>query len=132
MEAALSDRRIHRRYPLHLPVRYTLLEGHASAASGLGVTQNLSSGGVAFVSDVAMETGSILEVWVSWPVEVNGTSRLELRMTGRVVRSDKTETAIQVKRHDFVRVQHKPNGGADPDSLEAAVSPDETHVKRLI
>jgi hypothetical protein len=126
METVSNERRVHRRYPLHLPVRYNLLEGHSSAESGFGLTQNLSSGGVAFVSDVAIDIGSIIEVWVSWPVEVKEISSLELRMTGRVMRSSNAETAIQVKRHDFVRVERARNDGAGFGSLEAGVSPNAT------
>jgi hypothetical protein len=78
------------------------------------------------VSDVAIDIGSIIEVWVSWPVEVKEISRLELRMTGRVMRSSNAETAIQAKRHDFVRVERARNDGAGFGSLAAGVSPKAT------
>ena len=97
MESAMREKRAHRRYSLQLPVRYKSLKG-----SGVGLTQNLSSAGVAFFSDSAIDIGSVIEVWVSWPAGGPGKTPLELRMTGRVVRSRDGETAVHVRRHDFV------------------------------
>jgi hypothetical protein len=121
MEKVISEKRAHRRYPLQLPVRYSVLQGHAFAVSGAGLTENLSSGGVAFASNTAMDIGSAIDVWVSWPVCGQETSTLELRMTGRVVRSSGAETAVQVKRCDFVSTERTRNEGAGAGSTEAGV-----------
>jgi len=107
----MNDRRVHRRYPLRLPVRYSVSEPYPPALSGVDFTQNLSSGGVALTSDAPLHIDRIINIWVSWSVKAVEFSNLELRMTGRVVRSNRTEIAIQVKRHDFVRVGRQRSEG---------------------
>jgi hypothetical protein len=124
MSMDLAERRVYRRYPLHLPVRYRLNGAHASAIVGTGLTQNLSSAGVAIASEAMMDVGSVIDLWVSWPVHAPETN-LELRMTGRVVRSNGAEIAIHVRRHDFVpaeRPRHDDAGGGSPPPQELAAN----------
>jgi hypothetical protein len=103
---------------LELPVRYQVQtndqeEKEVAFGVRIGVTINISSGGVAFTSDTEMPTGSIIELWVTWPAVSYEATCMELRIIGQVVRSSQNEAAIQMKRHDFVTSRKKIAGSAN-------------------
>ena len=114
MAGTSGERRSSRRYQMELPVRYRVLTKQPT--TGVGVTRNLSSGGVAFVSDSEIPTGEIIELWVAWPV-AEDVRRVELRTAGRVVRSSGAETAIQSRRHAFVTLRKDAESGCAAGSL---------------
>jgi hypothetical protein len=97
-----GDRRARRRYPLELPLRYHSAKRDRSSIAGVGLTHDLSTGGLAFAADHELTTGSAIEIWVAWPIAAEGMNAIELRILGRVVRAAGCEAAIQIKRHDFV------------------------------
>ena len=95
-----GERRSNRRYPIELPARYRVIS-HDQTITGVGVTRNMSSGGIALASDAELTPSSIIEVWVTWPVVLDSVSCVELHIAGLVVRSSEREAAIQMKRHEF-------------------------------
>jgi hypothetical protein len=101
MEQIPGERRAHRRYPIELPLRYRVAMKDQVTMSGRGVTRDISSGGVAFACDTDLPVGSPIEIRVTWPVGSREMSDLELRMAGRVVRSARPHTAVQLQRHSF-------------------------------
>jgi hypothetical protein len=93
------ERRSHRRYGLELPLRYRLLKKTPITVE-VGMTRNMSSGGAALLIDSELAVGEQIELWVEWPGSPQ--NRIELHLAGEVVRSGRADTAIIIKRHDFV------------------------------
>ena len=48
-----------------------------------------------------LEPGLKLDVAIDWPVLLDGRVQLQLTVTGVVVWSSGTETALQIQQHDF-------------------------------
>jgi len=95
-----SDRRASTRFALTLAVRYAVT-GHELAETGSGHTINLSSSGLSFIADRSLSVGQMLEVAIDWPALLDGGVQLQLIMSGVVVRTNGTETALEVRRHEF-------------------------------
>jgi hypothetical protein len=96
-----GNRRGGRRYELQLEVRWKLMHRRRVLKSGTGRTRDLSSRGILFETDRPLPVGSRLELAVSWPALLHGEAALNLTATGRVVRSDRTCTAIRMIQHGF-------------------------------
>ncbi len=62
--------------------------------SGTGVTRNLSTTGVCFTTDTAIEPNLMLRCFI--PMEKPGRNLTRLRCEGRVVRADKSEDGWDV------------------------------------
>ena len=83
-----GDRRIQRRYPIALELEYTVMEGGEVVGRGAGWTGNMSSGGVLFQTVGKMAEGPAVELAIRWPAGSVDEPCMQLRMSGRVVRSD--------------------------------------------
>jgi hypothetical protein len=95
------DRRASVRFPLTLDVRYSVSHRRAPLETGSGQIIDLSSSGLRFAAQGPMEPGLKLDVAINWPVLLDGRVQLQLIVTGVVVWSSGTETALQIQRHDF-------------------------------
>jgi hypothetical protein len=73
-----NDRRLHRRYPLQLPI---ILIG-SSGRQIVGITRDVSSGGVSFYLDLPLPSGIEIEYTLMFPATF-----AEVRCAGRIVRS---------------------------------------------
>ena len=93
-----GDRRAGARFCLDLTVRYAI-KGNLQAGSGR--TIDLSSSGISFVADRPLRIGQGLNLSIDWPVPLDGGVRLQLVMSGDIVRTDGTRTALQIRRHEF-------------------------------
>lgn len=111
-----QDRRSRRRYSLDLELQFKVIDRYQGYYAGAGKTLNLSSGGVAFLSDQALHPGTFVELSINWPILLNQTCPLKLVLSGTVVRSKDKETAIKMDRYEF-RTQGAKNG----QSLREAV-----------
>lgn len=96
-----NDRRIKRRYPIHLEVQYKLLKHRRVERLGSGRTLNISSGGVLFEADGLLPTSGPIELALNWPFLLHGACNLKLVMRGRIVRSDDKAIAIKAEFHEF-------------------------------
>ena len=96
-----QDRRSTHRYPIELPIQYTIVKNYLAVGTGTGSSIDLSTGGIAFTSDTPVRIGSYLELSISWPALLNQTCALKLRAAGRVVRSEHNRTAISLDRYEF-------------------------------
>lgn len=75
-----------------------------------GVTRNISSGGVLFVSGQAPELGGLIEYIIT--LDPNAGRRVDIRCVGRVVRcgkdpgdsADSYEIAATLERYEFLRM----------------------------
>jgi hypothetical protein len=95
------DRRASVRFPLTLEVRYSVSHPCALVETGSGQIIDLSSSGLRFAAHGRLEPGLKLDVAINWPVLLDGRVQLQLILTGVVVWSSGTETALRIQRHDF-------------------------------
>jgi hypothetical protein len=100
-KVASPDRRASTRFPLTLEVRYAVSGRLPSVQTGSGRTIDLSSSGLSFTADGPLLVGQTLDLCLDWPVLLDGAIRLQLMMSGEVVRTNGTMTALQIRRHEF-------------------------------
>jgi hypothetical protein len=93
-----ADRRSKLRFPIALVVRYA---GRMPPVVGAGRTVNLSSSGALIASQQGMSVGARIELFVVWPILLNGTTPLQFVAVGRVVRSGSSVFALSFERHEF-------------------------------
>ena len=98
-KVASPERRASTRFPLAIEVRYALMV--AAGQTGSGQTIDLSSSGLSFTADRPLLTGQKLKVAIDWPVLLDGGVQLQLVMSGVVVRTSGTTTAVKIQRHEF-------------------------------
>ena len=67
----------------------------------MGNMIDLSSSGLRFAAPGPLEPGRKLAVAIDWPVLLDGRVQLQLIVTGVVVWSRGTETALRIQRHGF-------------------------------
>ena len=95
------ERRASARFALTLEARYAISGSRAPVETGSGQTIDLSSSGLSFTADRPLETGQKLDVSIDWPVPLDGGVKLQLIVSGVVVRTAGTATALQIRRHEF-------------------------------
>jgi hypothetical protein len=116
------DRRASVRFPLTLDVRYSVSHRRAPLETGSGQMIDLSSSGLRFAAQGPLEPGLKLDVAIIWPVLLDEHVQLQLVVTGVVVWSSGTETALRIQRHDFRtrRVGLKAASPHESDGLSVA------------
>src|SRR5580698_9570314 len=77
------ERRIGQRFAFNLPVS---LRDVATATEGLGFTQDLSSRGAFFFTDMALSEGAEIELTLRMPSEITLGENMRVRCRGRVLR----------------------------------------------
>ena len=95
------DRRASVRFPLSLDVRYSVSHRCAPLETGSGQSIDLSSSGLLFAAQGPLKPGLKLDVAIIWPILLDEHVQLQLVVTGVVVWSSETETAMRIQRHDF-------------------------------
>ena len=95
------ERRASVRFPLTLDVRYSVSHRRAPVETGSGQLIDLSSSGLRFAAQGPLRPGLRLDVAIDWPVLLDGRIQLQLIVTGLVVWSSGTESALRILRHDF-------------------------------
>jgi hypothetical protein len=100
-EQIAGDRRVHRRYPTLLDLRWKLLHRKHVLDAGEGSTLDLSSGGVRFESGRALPEGFNVELAISWPALLHNITPMQLVVQGRIVRSEGGKIAIRMIQHEF-------------------------------
>ena len=89
------------RFDMARDMRYKLLENDRIVASGVGTTENLSSGGVAFVSDGSLPAGAYVELSISWPILLDNTCPMRLIAFGRVLRGSAGMKVCTIEKWEF-------------------------------
>ena len=69
--------------------------------TGVGKTLNISSRGLLVTTSINLAEGSLVELAVDWPVELNGECKLSFIVSGNVVRARETTAAIRIRRYQF-------------------------------
>ena len=100
-EGIAGERRFDRRYELQLKLRWKLIRRRKLQDAGVGRTLDLSSGGIQFDAARPLPVGLNVELSISWPVLLRAVSPMQLVVSGRIVRSYGTHSAIQVAQREF-------------------------------
>ena len=89
------------RFPLETDLRYHLAgHGPASAVSGTGQVENISSRGLAFHADGRLEPGLRLNVSMAWPARLN-ECMLRLAFEGVVLAVRGSLVVVTIERPNF-------------------------------
>jgi hypothetical protein len=100
-EGIAGDRRVDRRYPLLLDLRWKLIHRKRVLDTGEGSTLDFSSGGVRFESGRTLPEGFDVELAIRWPVLLHNVAPMQLVVQGRIVRSRDGEIAVRMVQHEF-------------------------------
>jgi DNA-binding NarL/FixJ family response regulator len=96
-----SERRTNARFDCHLAVSYQTLEKPFLSGQGSSETLNISSKGVLFKADEALEPGQLIQVSVEWPARLENQIPLKLVAEGRIVRNIKGVAAMTIEKYEF-------------------------------
>jgi len=65
----------------------------------------MSAGGVFLYTDHPLAEGSDIELFMNWPVQIQGTHFLQLNMAGRIVRSLEAGIAVKIEERRFAPIR---------------------------
>ncbi len=104
-----SDRRVHRRFNLTLPVQ-VLLPSAAEPAEETSTT-DISATGISFTISRNLKPGSPMECVVTIPGEICNGAGIRMRCLARVVRvktdpAGRTGVAAAVERFEFLKTEN--------------------------
>lgn len=124
-----GERRASTRFPLQLVVDYG-----AKGSSGAGTTVNISSRGVLFTTQHELAVGMRLELNLEWPVLLGGSTGLQLRMWGSVVRTSDHQTAVKVDKHQFrtTKPGRAPESWSDASVQRLPLTPREREILQFV
>lgn len=94
--APVLERRLNRRYEIRMALHYRVSQKGLPPRSGTGLTCDLSTNGIAFRCRHPLPVGAHVEMRVAWPAKYADTHPIDLVITGFVVRSDASRTAVRV------------------------------------
>jgi len=90
------ERRQNVRFPMQLPVRYTVGGSH-----GWGRIVNIGSGGALFTINQPVKRGQRVELCIGWPVLLHEKIHLNLVAGGLIVRAEEGRAAVRFERAGF-------------------------------
>ena len=96
-----GERRKDRRYHLQLELKWKLIRRRRLLDTGTGRTIDVSSGGIRFDAGRQLPEGLNVELSISWPVLLRNVASMQLVTSGKIVRCDGREVAMQTVQHEF-------------------------------
>jgi hypothetical protein len=96
-----AERRARLRYTVELDLRYKVTWRQQVLHEGSGKTCDFSRNGIFFHAEQALPTGLAVELSIDWPMLLDGVCPLQLRISGKVLRSSEAGTAVKIMRHWF-------------------------------
>lgn len=113
-ESSGADRRTNPRFPCRLAVSYQALEHPFFSGTATSETLNISSKGLLFSTDEALQPGQLLQVSVDWPARLENQVPLKLVAEGRIVRNVNGQAAMRIDKYEFrTRRAKGQNSGSD-------------------
>lgn len=100
-----GDRRRDRRYPVRLELSWKLIRRGQVLNAGVGVTLDISSGGILFDANRSLSLGADIELAVAWPVRLHDVTPLQLVVQGRVKRCYSRLVAVETAHQQFRTVK---------------------------
>jgi len=118
------EKRAIRRFPLQLPVTVTANSG--ALVEAVAESRDVSSHGICFYCDAALERDSAIEFTVTLPTEVTMTEPISVRCNGTVVRVESNDgggkfaVAAAIDSYEFVASDEKQSFISSPGTLPIA------------
>ncbi len=127
-----AERRTNARFDCHLAVSYQTLEKPFFSGQGSSETLNISSKGVLFKVDEALEPGQLVQISVDWPARLENQIPLKLVAEGRIVRNIKGVAAMTIEKYEFRtrRASTQPSAQATAQNKSAAPADGKTAPSR--
>ena len=107
----MAEQRKNKRFELRLPFELTRRGAHATSKTG--ETQNMSSGGVLFTTEVSVDVGDAIEYMITLPTSPNSGGLVRLKGIGKVTRFHSAgkesparpsrAIAATLERYEFIR-----------------------------
>jgi DNA-binding NarL/FixJ family response regulator len=121
-ETGSADRRTNARFPCRLAVSYQALEHPFLSGVATSETLNISSKGLLFSTDEALQPGQLLQVSVNWPARLENQVPLKLVAEGRIVRNVNGLVAMRIDKYEFRtrKAQNSDAGGATKNNSQNA------------
>ena len=119
-----SERRTNARFDCHLAVSYQTLEKPFLSGQGTSETLNISSKGVLFRTEEALEPGQLVQVSVDWPARLENQIPLKLVAEGRIVRNLEGMAAMTIEKYEFRTRRTPSNTGAAQTQNKTAANAD--------
>lgn len=123
-ESGGADRRTNARFPCRLAVSYQALEHPFFSGTSSSETLNISSKGLLFSTDEALQPGQLLQVSVDWPARLENQVPLKLVAEGRIVRNLNGLAAMRIDKYEF-RTRRTRIDGADKTENKSSSRPRE-------
>lgn len=92
-----NGRRSHYRFAIAVDVEYKVDGGERK----IGRAVNLSSKGILFKATDRLAVGKRIQVFIAWPMKLDGNVALTLWATGEVVRNNGQHIAAHLSKHEF-------------------------------
>ena len=96
-----NERRSARRFPIELDLLYRATGKRDRRFAGAGKTENISSSGILFRTEQALEPDLNIEASIAWPVRLQSEVPLKLRVRGRVVRTEPGAAVLAIQQYTF-------------------------------
>ena len=107
---ATRDRRRRLRFPLDADVSFQFSErGQGNPTQGTGSVENISSSGLAFLTDEPPKPGSHLAVSIPWPAKRDGC-KLRFEFEGLVLRASGGLVVVTILRPEFRTARKEQHG----------------------
>lgn len=107
-----ADRRTNARFPCRLAVTYQALEHPFFSGVATSETLNISSKGLLFATEEALQPGQLLQVSVDWPARLENQVPLKLVAEGRIIRNLNGYAAMSIDKYEFRTRRAKPQSTA--------------------
>ncbi len=120
-----ADRRTNARFPCRLAVSYQALEHPFLSGVATSETLNISSKGLLFSTEEALQPGQLLQVSVDWPARLENQVPLKLVAEGRIVRNLNGQAAMRIDKYEF-RTRRIVRNPGEPARNSMASRPAET------
>jgi CheY-like chemotaxis protein len=124
-KAGGADRRTNARFPCRLAVSYQALEHPFLSGVTTSETLNISSKGLLFSTEEALQPGQLLQVSVDWPARLENQVPLKLVAEGRIVRNLNGQAAMRIDKYEF-RTRRAPRSSGDSVKNQPSSRPGET------
>ncbi len=122
-----ADRRTNARFPCRLAVSYQALEHPFLSGVATSETLNISSKGLLFATEEALQPGQLLQVSVDWPARLENQVPLKLVAEGRIVRNLNGLAAMRIDKYEFRTRRARSTG--EPATNHSSSRPQETAAK---
>lgn len=82
-------------------MRYRVMNKKYNHEAGTGKTINISSSGILFKTDQPLVPGRKVELFMSWPAQLDNRCALKLVARGKVVRAENGKAALAIQQYEF-------------------------------